>query len=625
MPKHWSKEEQLYFLEEILPKSHYATGRYSPQGLDFQDLAQQMQVDLDQRGQTLRVYNGYILFQHWYQKVRKGVTSRNSSAFYAPSHPGNATTQGLPHSSMMSRAPATVGESSADTGQAVSPLPEETFTVERPSSPAEGISVIENRFVNNSLLSSTYDVPPLSASSTDLPLPSLQRPSTAQPPPALQTISTTANNSTSFVMERSADNTTAIFNDVQQDNLGDIDQLNRDHNHVDPGETDQANFGDNNQLILCGIDTSTNVRKRGVDETENDTILTETAAKIFKTIGIKRRNIAELGSDPVSPSPPAGKKGKRKGKATKSAVPKKKAVDDGDDESSVVGKKPMTKSALHKSELASKEVLAISIESDNGNESVIPDANGAPMTRVAMMKRGIGPYVAGAAKLPNVKGSGASEGVKARWGPLPTKALGGGQQRARHQPATARAYYDIDEEQEYEGHEDDSEDHLHTAKCSSRQYSQHELGMTDIPLYAPTASYYQNPYGMPPHMQRQHNPYSRSYLPHPAYPQYDPHAMAVGPHQMPVLNRGATSFNQPHQPGRAVLHPFGVASTTDRPASSHANQPASIHSRQVGADPSNNPPINEAQRPPRPLGRIYVDGGHEVMTETCPCCRRGFD
>jgi hypothetical protein len=511
-----------------------------------------------------------------------------------------------------------------DTGRACSPLAEERFTVETPSSPAGGVSLSENLLVNNSLLPSMYNVPASSSSSTSPTLSNFQRLSTAQPPPVLQTISTTANSAISFAMASSANDTAAIFDDVQQDTLGDIDQSIPDNTQVDLGEIDQTDLGDNNELILGDTDTSTNERKRGVDETENGTISTETAAKKSKTIEIKRRNVAELGSDPVSPSPPAGKKGKGKGKATKAAVPKKKkkkkAVDDGGDESPIVGKKPMTKSALRKAELASKEVLAISIESDNGNESLILDANGVQMTKAAMMKRGIGPYAVGAARIPNAKSSGASEGVKARWGPLPTQASGGGHKRARHAPAAARAYYDIEEEEEYE---DDVEDYPQAAKYS-RQYSQHELGMSDIPLYTPTASYYQSPYGIPPHMQNQNNPYSRSYLAHPAYPQYDPHAMALGPHQMPILNRGATSFNKPHQPGPAVFHPFGVATTTDRPASSHSNRPASVHSNQVGADPSN-PAADEAQRSPRPLGRIYVDGGHEVMTETCPCCRRGFD
>lgn len=66
----WSNEEKQYFLQQIVPRSHYANGYYESTGRSFEDLAQIMQRDLDDRNLSRRTYSGDLLFQHWYQKVR---------------------------------------------------------------------------------------------------------------------------------------------------------------------------------------------------------------------------------------------------------------------------------------------------------------------------------------------------------------------------------------------------------------------------------------------------------------------------------------------------------------------------------------------------------------------------
>jgi hypothetical protein len=66
----WSEAEKRYFLEQIVPRSHYANGHYQPNGRSFEELAPIMQRDLDDRNLSRRTYNGDLLFQHWYQKVR---------------------------------------------------------------------------------------------------------------------------------------------------------------------------------------------------------------------------------------------------------------------------------------------------------------------------------------------------------------------------------------------------------------------------------------------------------------------------------------------------------------------------------------------------------------------------
>jgi hypothetical protein len=73
----WSNEEKQYFLNRIVPLSHYATGTFDPKsGHDFKELAPLMQDELDAQGLSKRKYTGENLFQHWYQKCSQHAVSR---------------------------------------------------------------------------------------------------------------------------------------------------------------------------------------------------------------------------------------------------------------------------------------------------------------------------------------------------------------------------------------------------------------------------------------------------------------------------------------------------------------------------------------------------------------------
>jgi hypothetical protein len=80
----WSEDEKQYFIDHIVPRSHYANGYYESNGRSFDDLAPTMQRDLDERGLSRRTYNGDLLFQHWYQKVRPTVNTMASSSAQRP-------------------------------------------------------------------------------------------------------------------------------------------------------------------------------------------------------------------------------------------------------------------------------------------------------------------------------------------------------------------------------------------------------------------------------------------------------------------------------------------------------------------------------------------------------------
>ena len=76
MGKHWTQQECAYFIEQVIPLSKYATGVFSDDGgKGFGELVSQMQEDLDRLGQSRRTYTADNLFQHWYQKVRKGAST----------------------------------------------------------------------------------------------------------------------------------------------------------------------------------------------------------------------------------------------------------------------------------------------------------------------------------------------------------------------------------------------------------------------------------------------------------------------------------------------------------------------------------------------------------------------
>ncbi|CAD6443763.1 d5010805-00e1-419b-af2f-d1ff3e2afb0b-CDS [Sclerotinia trifoliorum] len=72
--KFWSKEEQTYFECEIMPMSRFngPNGTYNPNiGKSWAELAVKMQKYLGGEGLARRVYTGNMLYEHWYQTVRK--------------------------------------------------------------------------------------------------------------------------------------------------------------------------------------------------------------------------------------------------------------------------------------------------------------------------------------------------------------------------------------------------------------------------------------------------------------------------------------------------------------------------------------------------------------------------
>ncbi|KAJ8069490.1 hypothetical protein OCU04_003143 [Sclerotinia nivalis] len=72
--KFWSKEEQAYFEYEIMPMSRFngPNGSYNPnKGKSWAKLAVKMQKGMGNEGQARRIYTGNMLYEHWYQTVRK--------------------------------------------------------------------------------------------------------------------------------------------------------------------------------------------------------------------------------------------------------------------------------------------------------------------------------------------------------------------------------------------------------------------------------------------------------------------------------------------------------------------------------------------------------------------------
>lgn len=80
MGKHWTKEERVYFRNKVIPLSSYCTGDFKVgSGQTFANLCPMMQRDLDAAGQSRRTYTGDNLFQHYYQKERKGALANGKS------------------------------------------------------------------------------------------------------------------------------------------------------------------------------------------------------------------------------------------------------------------------------------------------------------------------------------------------------------------------------------------------------------------------------------------------------------------------------------------------------------------------------------------------------------------
>jgi hypothetical protein len=98
----WSNEEKQYFLNRIVPLSHYATGTFDPKsGYDFKELAPIMQDELDAQGLSKRKYTGENLFQHWYQKCSQHAVSRGViSGGLVVSGAGASPPTGTPHDTM---------------------------------------------------------------------------------------------------------------------------------------------------------------------------------------------------------------------------------------------------------------------------------------------------------------------------------------------------------------------------------------------------------------------------------------------------------------------------------------------------------------------------------------------
>lgn len=111
----WSNEEKHYFLQQIVPRSHYANGYYESTGRSFEDLAQVMQRDLDDRNLSRRTYNGDLLFQHWYQKVKPTLNATAPSARAAA--PMAAAPQGNAQASDDAEQSAATADLSTDEGQ----------------------------------------------------------------------------------------------------------------------------------------------------------------------------------------------------------------------------------------------------------------------------------------------------------------------------------------------------------------------------------------------------------------------------------------------------------------------------------------------------------------------------
>ncbi|CCD55593.1 hypothetical protein ACHAPC_001467 [Botrytis cinerea] len=72
--KFWSAEEQEYFVHEVMTKSRFngKDGTYNPnKGMSWADLAVMMQRNMDERELARRQYTGNMLYEHWYQTVKK--------------------------------------------------------------------------------------------------------------------------------------------------------------------------------------------------------------------------------------------------------------------------------------------------------------------------------------------------------------------------------------------------------------------------------------------------------------------------------------------------------------------------------------------------------------------------
>ncbi|KAM3083659.1 hypothetical protein ACMFMF_001028 [Clarireedia jacksonii] len=73
--KFWSKAEKEYFMKVVMPlsKCNTSDGTYSSSspGLGWDALAIRMQAEMDAKGESRRRYTQQMMYEHYYQKVRK--------------------------------------------------------------------------------------------------------------------------------------------------------------------------------------------------------------------------------------------------------------------------------------------------------------------------------------------------------------------------------------------------------------------------------------------------------------------------------------------------------------------------------------------------------------------------
>ncbi|KUJ21936.1 uncharacterized protein LY89DRAFT_729423 [Mollisia scopiformis] len=81
----WSKEEEDYFRDVIIPQSKYATGELvADSGLEFAELVSSMQTEMNRQGVARRIYTGEGLFQHWYQRFSNRARDRHQHTTEQP-------------------------------------------------------------------------------------------------------------------------------------------------------------------------------------------------------------------------------------------------------------------------------------------------------------------------------------------------------------------------------------------------------------------------------------------------------------------------------------------------------------------------------------------------------------
>ena len=410
-------------------------------------------------------------------------------------------------------------------------------------------------------------------------------------------------------------------------------QTHLGNERLDPGSCDLMIPGD--------LDSSANDQKRIVHETEHANSLTQTAANKFKikTEKTTRYDDSAAGeivasSDLSNPSTPAFVKSK--GRARKAPLQEK----NGDDNVSPIVTKKRLRVATRKKALkpVSNSDVIISIESDEGFGSHIDSEHRA--APVASLKRKSGLSV-------GEESARSSDGIRIGKNRITKRhnhnaAIDVNHQLFRHTQSTADLKVSYEEEDEFG--EDDSMHHNPQSRQGHLKYLKPcDLGLPAYCDYT-SARYseaqhdsnqgsYNSHYVNPAPTQHRSKPHNFN---HSGYHQYDSRALGNHFPPLPPLNRVATSPDA-YQLGCPTLYPFSAAPSSATAGvqldtgiieacaiTPHSNLPASVYSTQYRAS-ADNSLANGAERPKRALGRIYINGGHEVLTKECPCCRRSFE